>query len=248
MARFSEKKVVITGGSSGIGLAAAKRIVGEGGEVLITGTNAERLAAAKAAVPALHTLVNDAADLDAADALAAAAKSVLGSVDGLFLNAGAGAGAPFGRITRDLYRAQIDLNLGGPIFAIQAFLPLLNDGASIVITSSAAKDHGVPGGALYASAKGAVRALVRTVAAELGPRHIRANTITPGPIKTEFYNRLPMPKEFIDKIVEELPSANPLRRMGTSEEAAAVAVFLLSDEAAFVTGSDYPVDGGEVQV
>jgi len=248
MARFTEKKIVITGGSSGIGLAAARRIVDEGGAVLVTGTNPERLAKAKLVCPALHTLVNDAADVSAAPALAAEAEVVLGSVDGVFLNAGAGAGAPLGGITLDLYRNQIDLNLGGPLFALQALLPLLNGGASVVITSSAAKDHGVVGASLYAAAKGAVRAMVRSIALELAPRAIRANTVSPGPISTEFFNRLPMPQHLIEKIVCDLPASNPLRRMGSSDEAAAVALFLLSDDASFVTGSDYPVDGGEVQV
>lgn len=246
MARFAGKSVVITGGSSGIGLVAGQRIVAEGGQVLLTGTNADKLAAA--AGPGIHVIENDAGDPVAADALAAEARRLFGEIDGAFLNAGVGGGALLGGITPDLYRRLFDLNVGGPLFGAQALSPLMRSGGSILITASAAKDKGMPGSSLYSATKGAVRAMVRSLARELAPRQIRANTISPGPIATPFFERLGRTPDQLAALEQGIKARNPLGRMGTVEEAAAVAVFLLSDEAAFVTGSDYAVDGGEAQL
>lgn len=248
MTRFSGKSVVITGGSSGIGLAAALRIVAEGGKVLITGANSERLKAVKDAHPELNVLQNDARDPEAASVLAETAKELFGKIDAAFLNAGAGAGAMLGGVTPDLYREQVDLNVGGPLFGVQALAPLMADGGSIVITASIAKDKGMPGSALYSATKGAVRALVRGFARELAPRQIRVNAVSPGPIETDFFARLGMPAEQLAYVNESMAQSNPMGRMGRPEEAAAVALFLLSDDASYVTGSDYFVDGGAAQL
>lgn len=248
MGRFSGKSVVITGGSSGIGLAAAQRIVEEGGSVLITGSNAERLERARAQLPAAHILVNDASQPEAAKALAEEAGRLFGKIDAVFLNAGVGAGAPLGHLTPDVYRQLMDLNVGGPLFGTQALAPLVRDGGSILITASIAKDKGMPASALYSATKGAVRSLVRGFALELAPRRIRVNAISPGPIETDFFNRLGLPEEHASTITQQIAAGNPLGRLGTAEEAAAVAVFLLSDEATYVTGSDYYVDGGAAQL
>ena len=249
MTRFSGKSVVITGGSSGIGLAAALRIAAEGGQVLITGANPERLKAVKDAHPELNVLQNDARDPEAASVLAETAKQLFGGkIDGAFLNAGAGAGAMLGGVTPELYRDQVDLNIGGPLFGVQALAPLMADGGSIVITASIAKDKGMPGSALYSATKGAVRALVRGFARELAPRQIRVNTVSPGPIETDFFVRLGMPAEQLAYVNESMAQSNPMGRMGRPEEAAAVALFLLSDDASYVTGSDYFVDGGAAQL
>ncbi|WP_242123874.1 SDR family oxidoreductase [Sphingobium sp. Sx8-8] len=246
MARFTGKSVVITGGSSGIGLATAQRIVAEGGQALITGTNAEKLAAARA--EGIHALENNAADFAAADALAAKAKELFGQIDGVFLNAGIGKGAHLGHITPEFYHLQMDLNVGGVIFGAQALLPLLRQGGSILVTASAAKDRGIVEGAIYSATKGAVRSMVRGLARELAPQGIRVNCVSPGPIETPFFERIGLPKEVLDMIVQHATQTNPLGRMGRVEEAAAVAAFLLSDEASFVTGADYAVDGGEAQL
>lgn len=249
MTRFAGKSIVITGGTSGIGLAAALRVVAEGGQVLITGANAERLASVKAAHPELNVLLNDARDPKAADALAAAAKGLFaGRIDGVFLNAGAGAGAMLGSVTPELYREQMDLNVGGPLFAVQALAPIIADGGSIVITASIAKDKGIPSSALYSATKGAVRSLVRGFARELAARQIRVNAVSPGPIETDFFVRLGMPAEQLAYVSESMAQSNPLGRMGSPQEAAAVALFLLSDDASYVTGSDYFVDGGAAQL
>jgi NAD(P)-dependent dehydrogenase (short-subunit alcohol dehydrogenase family) len=248
MGRFTGKAIVITGGSSGIGLYAAKRIVAEGGRVLVTGTNAEKLASASAEHPEIHALENNAADFGQAEALAAEAKRLFGEIDGAFLNAGVGAGAPLSRITPQLYHQLMDLNVGGVLFGAQALAPLIKAGGSILITASAAKDKGMAGAAIYSATKGAVRSMTKGLARELAPRSIRVNTISPGPIETPFFERLGRPAEQMAALEAHIKATNPMGRMGTVEEAAAVAAFLLSDEASYVTGSDYAVDGGEAQL
>jgi NAD(P)-dependent dehydrogenase (short-subunit alcohol dehydrogenase family) len=243
MARFTGKAIVITGGSSGIGLATAQRIVAEGGRVLVTGTNAEKLAAVRS--DAIHALENDAGDPTAAAAIAETAKSLFGEIDGAFLNAGIGGGAPLGKITPELYHKLMDLNVGGVLFGAQALAPLLREGGSILVTASAAKDRGFAGASIYSATKGAVRSMVKALARELAPSGIRVNTISPGPIETPFFERLGRSTE---QMASHVKATNPMGRMGTMEEAAAVAAFLLSGEAGYVTGSDYAVDGGEAQL
>ncbi len=246
MARFTGKSVVITGGSSGIGLATAQRIVAEGGQALVTGTNAQKLAAARG--DSMHVLENDAADPAAADALAAKAKELFGEIDGVFLNAGIGKGAAVGTITPEFYHALMDLNVGGVIFGAQALAPLIRPGGSILVTASAAKDKGIPQGAIYSATKGAVRSLVRGLARELAPQGIRVNSVSPGPIETPFFDRIGFPREMLDTVIAHAVQGNPMGRLGKAEEPAAVAAFLLSSEASFVTGADYAVDGGEAQL
>lgn len=246
MTRFAGKTIVITGGSSGIGLATAQRIVAEGGQVLVSGTNPEKLAAVRS--QSLHVVENDAADPAAAKVLASEAQRLFGEIDGAFLNAGIGAGAPLDKITPDLYRRLMDLNVGGVLFGAQALAPLIRSGGSILVTASAAKDKGMAGAAIYSATKGAVRSMVKGLARELAPRNIRVNTVSPGPIETPFFERLGRPPEQLEMLHKHIASTNPMGRMGTMEEAAAVAAFLLSNEAGFVTGSDYAVDGGEAQL
>jgi NAD(P)-dependent dehydrogenase (short-subunit alcohol dehydrogenase family) len=248
MGRFEGKTVVITGGTSGIGLASARRIASEGGHVLVTGTNAAALDQLRQYSPTIVGIQNDASDPAAAIALANEAERMFGNIDAAFLNAGAGAGSLIGQITPELFHQQMNLNVGGPLFAIQALVPIIRDGGSFVVTSSVAKDKGAYGSALYAATKGAVRSMVRGFARELAARRIRINTMSPGPIETRFFDRLGMPAEQLAMVNQMVLAGNPMGRFGSVEEAAAVALFLLSDEASYVTGSDYAVDGGEGQL
>jgi NAD(P)-dependent dehydrogenase (short-subunit alcohol dehydrogenase family) len=248
MGRFSDQSFVITGGSSGIGLATARRIVAEGGRVLVTGTNDKRLEAAKALHHNIHTLKSDAADPAAAEVLANEAKHLFGQLSGVFLNAGFGVLSPLGSITLELFRKQFETNVAGVLFGAQALAPLVKRGGTLLLMASGAKTNGMPGSALYAGSKGAVRSITLVLARELAPRGIRVNTISPGPIDTHFHERLNIPPEKLKELEAALQAAIPLGRIGKVEEAVAVATFLLSDEASFVTGADYPVDGGEAQL
>jgi NAD(P)-dependent dehydrogenase (short-subunit alcohol dehydrogenase family) len=216
---------------------------------LITGTNVEKLSAARNLHPNIDVLENNAAEPTAATALAAEAERLYGRIDGAFFNAGVGGAGPLRSITPDVYRKLMDLNVGGPLFGSQALVPLIREGGSILITSSAVKDRGVAGAAVYSATKGAVRSLARSLARELLPRLIRVNIVSPGPIETPFFERMDLPADQVRSALEKhIELMNPMGRMGTAEEAAAVAVFLLSSEASFVTGADYSVDGGEAQL
>jgi NAD(P)-dependent dehydrogenase (short-subunit alcohol dehydrogenase family) len=248
MGRFSDQTFVITGGSSGIGLATAQRIANEGGRVLITGTNDKRLAHATALHSNIHGLRSDAADPAAADPLAAEAKRLFGELNGVFLNAGFGVLSPLGSITLELFRKQFEVNVAGVLFGAQALAPLVKSGGSLLLMASGAKTKGMAGAALYAGSKGAVRSITLVLARELAPRGIRVNTISPGPIDTHFHEKLNMPAAMLKEMDAAFKKMIPLGRVGTVAEAAAVASFLLSSEASFVTGADYPVDGGEAQL
>ena len=248
MKRFEGRAIVVTGGSSGIGLALARRIVADGGQVLVTGTNAEKLAAAAALHSHIHTIENDAADPSSAGVLAVEANRLFGKIDGAFFNAGIGGVVPLDKITPEFFYRMFNLNVSGPLFGAQALVPLMKAGSSILITASAAKDIGLPGAAIYSASKGAVRSMVRGLARELAPKSIRVNSVSPGPTETSFYERAGRPKDQLDAFAKYIASNNPLGRLGKAEEAAAVAAFLLSDEASYVTGSDYAVDGGEAQL
>lgn len=246
MTRFNGQSFVITGGTNGIGLATAERIAAEGGRVLVTGRNGERIAAAEAKHANIHAVASDATDPEAAPRLAEEARKLFGELDGAFFSAGAGVPSPLGGITLDDFRRTFDLNVAGTLFAAQALAPLVKRGGSLLLTASGAKTKGIPGALLYASSKGAVRSMTLVLARELLPQGIRVNTLSPGPIDTDFH-AAPTP-ELSAEIQEMMRKMVPLGRMGTLAEAAAVATFLLSSEASFVTGADYPVDGGEAQL
>jgi NAD(P)-dependent dehydrogenase (short-subunit alcohol dehydrogenase family) len=243
--RFAGKNVVITGGSSGIGLATAQRICAEGGRVLITGTNAKRLDEARRALPeGTIGLANDAADPEAASALAEAAREAFGTVHGLFLNAGFGGFGPNDAVVAGDFDRMNNVNVRGPVLQLARFIPLLADGGAVAITASVSPYLGQGQAAVYAATKGAVTALARSWAADLAPRNIRVNSIAPGPIATNFAEGLDLSPEQLQAFAAAILKRVPLGRFGTAEEVAAVACFLLSDDASYVTGSQYFVDGG----
>jgi len=246
--RFASKKVLITGGSGGIGRATAERIVSEGGHVLITGTNTEKLDAVKAELPDAITLVNDAGDPAAAKRLGEIVKSEFGELDAAFLNAGYATFVPHSEVTAAAFDRQYAVNVRGPILHAKAISPLLREGGSIVINASVARNIGLPGGVIYNSTKGALRTVTRVLALELADRKIRVNAVSPGPIGSDFFDRTGMPQEQLQQFTEQVLSTVTLGRIGQPDEVAAVATFLLSDEASYVTGSEYVVDGGMTQV
>ncbi|WP_018046056.1 SDR family oxidoreductase [Methylobacterium sp. 88A] len=244
MARFNDKRVLITGGTSGMGLAGARRIVSEGGEVIVTGLNEARICEARRLLGAKgQAIANDAAIATAAVALAEIAQ-VAGGLDGLWLNAGhAALGAPE-EVDAHAFDRMMAANVRGPVLQLAALSPHLNAGASVVVTSSSSTYEGAAATGLYAATKGALVAMARSWATALAPRGIRVNVVVPGPIDTNFRHFLPdeAKQGFEQFVIGQVP----LGRAGTPDEAAAVALFLLSDDASYVTGSQYAVDGGLV--
>ncbi len=244
MGRFQGKRILITGGTSGMGLAGAQRIVKEGGHVAITGLNEERLARARNLLPETSLILrSDAANEADINALQTAISS-WGSLDGLWLNAGFADVSSPESITAEAFNRMMNANVRGPMLQLAALSGSLNSGASVLVTSSSSVYEGAAMTSLYAATKGAVVAMVKSWASALAVRGIRANTLVPGPTETNF--RHFMPEESRKQFEEFVVNQVPLRRAGTAEEAAAVALFLLSDDASYVTGSQYAVDGGLV--
>ena len=242
MARFDNKRVLITGGTSGMGLAGATRIILEGGSVIVTGLNPDRIDRSRRAFGDRgQVLANDAADPSSVAMLVEAANDA-GGLDGLWLNAGyAALGAPE-EVDADVFDRMMSVNVRGPMLQLAALSDHLKSGASVVVTSSSSTYEGAATTGLYAATKGALVAMARSWATALAPRSIRVNVIVPGPIDTNFRHFLPddAKRGFEDFVVGQVPLGRP----GTPDEAAAVALFLLSDDASYVTGSQYAVDGG----
>lgn len=244
--RFSGKTILITGGTSGLGLAGAKRIIAEGGTVIVTGINDEHAGQARGELSDKALVIrNDAADPQAATALAKAIREQATALDGIWLNAGYARLNSIESIDADSFDRMMHVNVRGPMLQLAALQSLLSAKASVLVTSSIAAYDGNPATPLYGATKGALVSLARSWATELAPKGIRVNTLVPGPIRTGLRDFLPegTRKEFEKSVVNDVP----LGRVGSAEEAAAVALFLLSDEASYVTGSQYMVDGGFTQ-
>ncbi|MCX8255990.1 putative oxidoreductase YkvO [Beijerinckiaceae bacterium RH AL1] len=240
MEKLEGKVAVITGGSSGMALASAKRFVEEGAYVFITGRRQEALDEAVGLIGRNVTGVRgDAANLADLDRLFDTVRREKGKIDVLYANAGWGEALPLGEITEQHYDAIFNLNTRGTLFTVQKALPLFNDGGSIFMTGSVASVKGFPGYAVYAASKAALRAFARGWLNELKGRNIRVNVLSPGPIAT------PMQDQVLTAEAKQMfETLIPRGTMGRPEEIAAAAVFLASDESSFVNGVDLAVDGG----
>ena len=249
MNRFTNKTVLVTGGSSGIGLAAAKAFADEGAHVVITGRDAAALEQAQAAIGVnAITLRSDAGNIADATALAEKLTARGLRLDAVFLNAGAAKFAAFAEVDEELWDLIFNTNIKGPYFQIQALLPLLNAGASIVINGSINARIGMPNTSVYAASKAAVISLAKTLSAELLPRGVRVNVVSPGPVATPIYNKLGLDAKALEATAAQIQSQIPLGRFGTPEEIAATVLHLSSNESAFIVGTEIVADGGMSQL
>jgi NAD(P)-dependent dehydrogenase (short-subunit alcohol dehydrogenase family) len=243
--KLNKKVAVITGGTTGIGLATAKRFVAEGAKVIITGTNPKTLEAAKAELGGgVDVMASDASDGAAVKLLFEQVREKHGKIDVLFLNAGIARFAPWDQHSEEDFDRQFAINVKGPWLAIKHAQPMLNDGASIIATTSVVNRIAMPGASAYSATKAALHQLVRTAAAELSPRGIRVNSVSPGPIETPIFSKTGMPAADMDHMAADFAEKVALGRLGQPEEVANVALFLASDEASFVQGQEFAVDGG----
>ena len=249
MARLTGKVAVVTGGNSGIGLATAKRFREEGAKVVISGRDQRTLDEAVKTIGGEVVAVRaDVAKLSDLDKLFKTVSEKFGRIDVLFANAGIAKFAPLAESTEALYDETFNINVKGVYFTIQKALPLLNDGASIIINSSVASESGVADTSIYSATKAAIRSFARTLTAELVGRGIRINVVSPGPIRTPIFGRNGLSQDQIDDVARMLVSKVPMNRFGQPEEVADTVLFLASQEASYITGVDINVDGGMGQV
>ncbi|MFI0420732.1 SDR family oxidoreductase [Spongiactinospora sp. 9N601] len=247
MGEYDGKRVVITGGSSGFGLAIAQALVTGGARVLITGRGQAALDAARDQLGASALAVrSDTASLPDIDALADRVKAEFGTIDALFANAGVNGFAPFEATSEELYDRLLAVNAKGPYFTVQRLAPVLAEGGGVVLTTSVAGVLGLPALSAYAASKAALRSMARSLARELLPRKIRVNAISPGPIDSGILEKS-MPREAADQVKAQMAAENPMLRMGTSAEIAKAALFLAFD-ATYTTGAELAVDGGGSQL
>ena len=247
--KLQDKLAFITGGNSGMGLATARLFEKEGAKVAIVGRREEAVQAfndssSENSVAYLADVQNQVEIKSALEQ----SHQKFGKIDVLFLNAGIAKPRPFDLSDKDYYQEMWDVNFGGTYFTIQAALPFLNDGASIILNTSVSNVKGMPGLSVYAATKAAMRSLVRTLTMELAPRQIRINAMSPGPIETPVWGKMDLSPEQAEGFKTQVKSMIPLGRMGSSEEIAKAVLFLASDDSSFVNGIELPVDGGMAQV
>jgi NAD(P)-dependent dehydrogenase (short-subunit alcohol dehydrogenase family) len=249
MGKLEGKIALVTGGNSGIGLAAAKRFVTEGAYVFITGRREPELAAAVKEIGRNVTGIRgDVSNLGDLDRLFAQIEREKGKLDVVFANAGVAKAAPFGTITEEFYESIFNVNVKGLLFTVQKALPLLPDGASIILNASINASKGLPTNSVYAATKAAVRSFARTWTTDLKERRIRVNAVSPGPTDTPGLNNLLASSEAGLQRRKTIPSTVPLGRLGTPDEIARAVVFLASDDSSYITGTELFVDGGFAQV
>lgn len=245
MGRLTGKTAVITGGTTGIGLATAALFVNEGAQVIITGQDQGRVEKAieRLGSKAKGVRADQSALVDL-DQLVNQVKEQFGSLDILFLNAGVTMPAATPDETESQFDTQVAINLKGPFFVMQKLAPLLHEGGSVIANTSCLDQMGMPGMAVYSATKAGLRSLVRTWATELLDRKIRVNAIAPGPVNTPIYSKLGFPSEAVQAMATDIQAKVPLGRFGNPDEIAKAVLFLASDDSSFVLGEELVVDGG----
>jgi NAD(P)-dependent dehydrogenase (short-subunit alcohol dehydrogenase family) len=247
--RLAGKIALVTGGNSGIGLATTQLFATEGAHVFITGRRQDQLDAAVKQIGVNVTAVQgDVANLADLDRLYKTVNQQQGRIDVLFANAGGGEFGPLGSITEEQFDKMFSINVKGLLFTVQKALPLLPDGASIILNASIAGSKGMEAFSVYSATKAAVRSFARTWTTDLKQRRIRVNAISPGPIDTPAVGRLASTEDQAQQLKAYLVAAVPLGRMGSPDEVAKAALFLASDDSSYVTGIELFVDGGMAQI
>lgn len=247
--RFQNKKAVITGGTTGIGLATARQYLAEGAEVIVTGTNPTNIAAAQKELGAKALVVKSSqSDLADIDQLAATIKEKFGMIDALFVNAGIAKFIPYQMVTPEFYDETMSINLRGAFFTVQKLAPLMNRGGGIVLNTSVVDEKGMATTSVYAASKSGLRSLARTLGAELAGSGVRVNAVSPGPIETPIYGKLGMSADQLAGFQKGMAASNPMKRFGSADEVAKAVLFLTSSDASYTTGAELTVDGGFVQM
>lgn len=249
MTQFNNKTVLVTGGNSGIGLATALEFARQGARLVITGRDQATLAAAKEQL-GVNTvaLQNDAGDITAAIALVEHLKAQHIRLDAVFINAGVAKFAPLESVDENLWDQTFNVNVKGAYFTIQALLPLLNEGAAIILNGSINAHIGMPNSSVYAASKAALISFAKTLSAELVERGIRVNVVSPGPVTTPLYGKLGVPADQLNDLANHIQSQVPVKRFGKPEEVAGAVVYLASPSAAFIVGTELIIDGGMSQL
>lgn len=249
MGRLSGKVAVVTGANSGIGLATAKRFAQEGARVFMSGRRQKELDAAVAEVGgSARGIQGDVSILADLDRLFAIVKDEAGTIDVLFANAGGGEFAALGEITEAHFDTTFATNVKGTLFTVQKALPLLKDGASVILTGSTTEVTGTPAFSVYSASKAAIRNFARSWILDLAPRRIRVNVLVPGATSTPGWHGLAASDAASQEMLRFVQATTPLGRLGDPAETASAALFLASDDSSFVTGSELFVDGGSAQI
>jgi NAD(P)-dependent dehydrogenase (short-subunit alcohol dehydrogenase family) len=244
MKNLENKTAVITGGNSGIGLATVKVLKDRGAKVLFTGRNAETVAATAKETGTIG-VVSDQSDLKQIESLVKRTSKELGKVDILFINAGTLKIIPFEQVTEEIYDAYLSINQKGIYFTLQKFLPILTDNAAVFLMSGSGTKTGTfLGSSLKFQTASAVNSMVRTLSLELAPRGIRINAILPGSIETDVFRHAGITEEAVPQIYETIVAGVPLKRVGKAEDVANLVAFLASNEASYINGVEYIIDGG----
>jgi NAD(P)-dependent dehydrogenase (short-subunit alcohol dehydrogenase family) len=245
MMRFEGKVAVVTGGNSGIGLAAAKAFAREGASVAVTGRDEKSLKAAEQEIgKGALALRADSSRLSDIDAAMAKIRERFGKIDALFVNAGVGKFVPFDQVSEAFYDEIMNVNLKGVFFTVQKALPLLASGAGVVLNASINAHKGMPGTTVYGASKAAVVNLAKTLSADLIPRGIRVNAISPGPVESALLTRIGMKEDQLQQTKEWIKGQVPMNRFAHPDEIAEAVLYLCSPASSFVAGADLVIDGG----